>query len=71
MNETDFRIKYSRNRVIVTLITKKSSSRMTDLDNREYIIFVAIINVVDDIILLFFIFKKFFIAHCLTVNDLH
>ena len=71
MNETDFRIKYAKNRVIITLITKKSRPRMINSDNREYIIFVKIINVADDIILLFLIFKKSFIAHRLIVNNLY
>ena len=39
MNETDFRIECERNHVIVILITKKPSLRMTNSDNREYIIF--------------------------------
>ena len=71
IKEIDFRIEYIRSRVIVTLTTKKFSSRMTDSDNREYIIFVEIINAVDDIILLFPIFKESFIVYRLTVNDLH
>ena len=71
MNEIDFRIEYERNRLIIILITKQSSSRMTDLNNREYIIFVEVINVVDNIITSFFIFKKIFIAHRLIVNDLN
>ena len=71
MNEIDFRIECARGRVIITLITKKSRPRMTDSDNREYIIFVEVINVADDIISFFLIFKKFFIVHRLTVNDLH
>ena len=71
MNEIDFRIEYARNRVIITLTTKKSQSRMTDSDNCKYIIFVEVINVVGDIISFFLIFKKFFIAHRLTVNDFH
>ena len=44
---------------------------MTDSDNHEYIIFIEIINVVNDIILFFFIFKRSFIVHRLTVNDFH
>ena len=44
---------------------------MTDSDNREYIIFVKIINAVDDIISLFLIFKNFFIVYRLIVNDFH
>ena len=71
MNEIDFRIECATNRVIITLTTKKSSLHMIDSDNCEYIIFVEVINVVDNIILFFFIFKKFFITYCLTVNDFH
>ena len=71
MNEINFCIKYERSYLIVTLIINKFSSRMTDSNNREYIIVVEIINVVDDIISFFFIFKKDFIVHRLTVNDLH
>ena len=71
MNEIDFRIEYIRDRVIITSTIKKSRSRMTDSDNREYIIFIKVINAVDDIISFFFIFKRFFIAHRLTVNDFH
>ena len=71
MNEINFRIKCAKSRIIIILITKKSSSRMTDLNNREYIIFVKIINAVDNIISFFFIFKKSFITHCLIVNDFH
>ena len=71
MNETGFRIKCEKSRLMITLITKQSSPRMTNSDNREYIIFVEVINAVDDIISLFLIFKKSFIAHRLTVNDLH
>ena len=63
MNETDFRIECEKSRIIITLITKKSSSRMTDLNNREYIIFVEVINAADDIISSFLIFKKSIIAH--------
>ena len=71
MNEIDFRIKYKRNCLMITLITKQSSSRMTNSNNREYIIFVEVINVVDDIITSFLIFKEVFIAHRLIVNDLN
>ena len=42
---------------------------MTDSDNCEYIIFVTIMNTVDNIILFFLIFKRSFIVHRLTVND--
>ena len=71
MNEIDFWIECEINYVIVILITKKSLSRMTNSNNREYIIFVKIINVVDDIISFFLIFKKFFILYRLTINDFH
>ena len=71
MDETDFQIECERSHVVVILITKKSLSRMTNSDNREYIIFIEVINVVDDIILSFLIVKKSFIAHRLTVNDFH
>ena len=71
MNEIDFRIKCEKNRLMIILITKQFSSRMTNSNNRKYIIFVEIINVVDDIITSFFIFKKVFIAHRLIVNDLN
>ena len=71
MNETSFRIECERSRMIITLITRKPSSRMIDSDNREYITSIEVINVADNIISFFFIFKKFIIAHRLTVNDLH
>ena len=53
MNEIDFRIKCKRNRLIITLIINKFSSRMADSDNHKYIIFVKIINVVNNIIFFF------------------
>ena len=71
MNEIDFRIECERSRLMITLIIKQSSSRMTNSNNHEYIIFVEVINVVDDIITSFLIFKKIFIAHHLIVNDLN
>ena len=71
MNKINFRIKCERNYVIVKLITKKSSSRMINSNNRKYIIFIEIINAVDNIISFFLIFKKSFIVHCLTVNNFH
>ena len=71
MNEIDFRIECERNRVIITLITKKFSPRMINSDNHEYIIFVEVINVVDDIISSFLIFKKLIIVHRLIVNDFY
>ena len=48
---------------MITLIIKQFLSRMTDLNNRKYIIFIEIINVVDNITTSFFIFKEVFIAH--------
>ena len=71
MNEINFRIEYAKDCIIITLITRKSQSRMTDSDNRKYFIFIKIINIVDDIIFFFLIFKKYFITYRLTVNDLH
>ena len=66
-----FWIKCERSRLMIILIIKQSLSRITDSNNREYIIFVEVINVVDNIIILFLIFKKVFIAHRLIVNDLN
>ena len=44
---------------------------MIDLDNREYIISIKVINVVDNIMLLFLVFKKTFIAHRLIINKFY
>ena len=71
MNKIDFRVECERSRSMIILITKQSSPRMTNSDNHEYIIFVKVINVVDDIIILFLIFKRVFIVHRLTINDLN
>ena len=71
MNEIDFRIECERSRLMIILIIKQSSSRMINSNNRKYIIFVKVINVVDNIIISFLIFKKIFIAHRLIVNDLN
>ena len=71
MNETNFQIECKRNCIIVTLITRKFISRMIDSDNRKYITSIEIINVIDDIISFFFIFKKFIIVHRLIINDLY
>ena len=71
MNETDFRIECKKNYIIVILITKKSLSRIINSNNRKYIIFIKIINIVDDIISFFFIFKKSFIVYRLIINEFH
>ena len=70
MNEIDFLIKCARDHVIIILITKKPWSRMTDSDNREYIIFIEIINVVDDIILFFFSFLKNLLSHIVWLSTI-
>ena len=44
---------------------------MINLNNRKYITSIEVINVVDDIISFFLIFKKFIIVHRLIVNDFH
>ena len=53
MNEIDFYIECKRNRLTIIVIINKSLLRITDVNNREYIIVVKIINVVDTIILSF------------------
>ncbi len=49
MKETEFRIDCERTQIVVTLDTRKSL-RMTNSDNRDYIISVECISSTDEVI---------------------
>ena len=69
MNETEFRLNCEKFRIIIILNIKKFF-KMTDSNNREYIISMKIINVNDKIISSMLIVKKNFILHYFVVNNL-
>lgn len=72
MNEIDFRIDCERNRSIITLNATKSL-KMTNSNNREYVIVVKSINDEDETIPFMLITQEVdFVLHRVIVdNDLH